>query len=214
MDPLDRDIFVLNVVFVSLCGLFILAPILYIYIRRKTAKSRAKISPVVSSGPNPLEPNPSGIDVKPAEPSRLNLPKAKPISPEQRLKVTANVLLILGAASLLNSILLFPVGLVTGEGLPTLLLLIPFIRNLVVGITLLILAFFVRRRSLPALVVALAIFVVNGLLLLIEFTQAQLSNTFLICNSGLFLLTGMYLWSGLKALRELNTSAPDENNQL
>jgi hypothetical protein len=178
----------------ALMGVLVGVPILYIYIRRKYAQPKLRDDASTRSEPV--------------------ITKRKQATPEQQVKVAVNVLFIIGGLSLLFGVL----GLLMADasaGVPnSRALLITNLRSIGVGIIVLILAFFARRRSLSALVLAFVVFALNSLLGLIQTARSGTSDTFLICNVGLLLLTGMYIWNGIQGLRKIQAATAKDSNDL
>jgi hypothetical protein len=204
MDPLDRDVFLLNVVFAALCGFLIFVPILYIYVRRKTAKPQTKTSPAVPTSANLAEPTPPEIEAQPAKTPGRNLPKPRQVTPEQRLRASYQATFVValfalagGLAPLLLSNIPQTSYAYTADMLPTNL------RLTIVGMLLLVLGFLIKRRSLAAVIVAIVVFALNWLVDFFISVSNSMPTGILFCNGLYLLFIVAMIYGGIRGIREL-----------
>lgn len=214
MDALDRDILLFYVLFAILLGILFVVPLLYIYVRRTTAKPRIKTAPAVPLTPTLPAPNPPPTELSPAKPTRPNLPQPKPVPPEKRLRAAYQITFIVGFFALANSIL--PIyRSIRPEAFPAYTDVASYyLKSGIVGTLLLILGFLIRRRSLPALMAAMAIFVLNGLADFIVSVSNSVTTSILVC-SGLYILFILsIMYGGIRAIHELERAALAPPEQL
>jgi hypothetical protein len=195
-----QDTIWLSFLFLGLFAFLFGAPILYIYLRRKTAKPPIKTSPAVPVPQHPTALNPQETEASPPKPARPNLPQPKPVPPEQRLRAAYIPIFLIGLGYLANAF--FP--LLTASQIPVSSLRVAIYA--VAGLLLLLLGFFVWRRSQTALVLAAIIFILSQVFDFISFLP---TISFLIfCRGGIFLFVLLSMWNGIQAIRELNGVSP------
>jgi hypothetical protein len=190
----------LSFLFLGLLAFMIVAPFLYIYFRRKTAKPRIKTSPAVPIAQSPPVLNPPGTEISPAKPARPNLPQPKPVPPEQRLRAAYIFTFMISLGYLANAV----APLLTANQIP-----ISYLRVTIygaAGLLLLLLGFFARRRSQTSLMLAAIIFIFSQVFDFISFPPT--SSFLIFCRGGTFLFVLLAMWNGIQAIRELNEVSP------
>lgn len=215
MSELDADMFLLTLVMLALMAFLIVAPILYIYLRRKTAKPRMTASPsAVSEVTTLTEANSQTTEVKPAAPIRSTRPKPKQATPEQRLRAAYRVTFIVGFFTLANAIL------------PLLAWIMPetfstylsgawpiYLRSGSVGALLLVLGFLIKGRSIAAVIVAIAVFTLNWLADFFISVSNSVSTGLLFCNGLYLLFIVSLIYGGIWAIKELEQSDLNPSEQ-